>query len=62
MSATAKPARIAISRPAMIHVPIFDLETRRKKESIEIPVEEEDWRAALGVSLAGIKARRLRPF
>src|SRR4051812_23619800 len=37
MSAAAKPARMAIRIAAMIHVPIFDLDTRRKKESIGVP-------------------------
>jgi len=37
-SATAKPARMAIRIAAMMPVPILDLETRRKKESIGIPV------------------------
>ena len=35
-SLTATPARIAIRIAAMIHVPILDLETRRKKESMTI--------------------------
>jgi len=42
---------------AMIQVPILDLETRRKKESIGIPVRLEG-DGALGLRLASIKRRR----
>src|SRR6476660_4826458 len=41
-SATAKPARMAISTMAMMPVPTLDLETRRKKESIGVPVRMEE--------------------
>jgi hypothetical protein len=40
MSAAAKPPMIATTTIAMTHVPIFDVETRRKKESIEVPGQE----------------------
>src|SRR5690349_12531092 len=40
-SARAKPARIASPMAATIQVPIFDFDTRRKKESIGVPVRME---------------------
>jgi hypothetical protein len=48
---------MAISTPAMIQVPTFDLETRRMKESIGVPARLEG-RGALGGGLARIKPHR----
>jgi hypothetical protein len=45
---------MAMPIPAMIPVPIFELEARRKKLSIGFPVRVEDG-AALGVRVACIK-------
>jgi hypothetical protein len=42
----------------MMPVPILDLDTRRKKESIGFPVQKEEEHDALGTGLARIKPRR----
>ncbi len=42
----------------MIPVPIFDLETRRKKESIAVRQAKEEGAGALGGWVARIKPRR----
>src|SRR5438105_99217 len=56
----AKPIRTRMNSTATIPVPIFDLDKRRKKESIGIPgTETGGWAEALGASLAPIKARPL---
>jgi hypothetical protein len=43
---------------AITHVPILDLETRRKKESIGFPVRMVEWGHALGAGVASIKPPR----